>query len=165
MKILDQISPSLLKEEIIDERYINSPFINLKKISAKQLGSRYEKIVIEVMQKLGYNYNPRSSSDNDAIFNNKKYEIKGSMLNKNSNKFSFLQIRPNQDYDKLLFALFYPQKISLLCMSKKNILINIKNDVFKKQHGGLKGNSNTYMYYGEKESLLRIGAKLINEIE
>jgi hypothetical protein len=48
-------------------------------------------------------------------------------------------------------------------MSKENIIINIENKTFKKQHGGNKAVSNTYMYYGNRETLLNIGAKELDE--
>ena len=113
------------------------------------------------MQKLGHKYDKRTSSDNDAIFDGEKYEIKGSMLNSGTNNFSFLQIRPNQDYDKIIFALFYPDDLVLMEMDKNTIKNNIEKNVFKKQHGGQKGESNTFMYYGNRETLLTIGAKII----
>lgn len=162
--MINMISPELLVPGDLDQRYANSPFVYLKSLLPKPRGSRYEKITIEVMKKIGYDYKPRTSSDNDAIFNDVKYEIKGSMLNINSDNFSFLQIRPDQDYDAVLFAMFYPQELVLMQMSKQKVNENIANNIFKKQHGGNKGQSKTYMYYGNKETLLKVGATLINEV-
>ena len=46
---IDLIDPKLLTEEAEDERYINSPFRNLKNLHAKQKGKRYEEITEQVL--------------------------------------------------------------------------------------------------------------------
>ena len=93
--------------------------------------------------------------------NSEKHEIKGSTLAKGTSNFSFLQIRTSQDYDKLLFAMFYPEELVIMQMKKKDVMSNIQSGVFKKQHGGNKGDSGTYCYYGNKETLLLIGGEII----
>ena len=162
--LIEILNPKLLLPEEIDERYSDSPFLHLKSLLAKQRGKRYEEIVIDVMTKLGHQFSKRTNTDNDAIFNGIKYEIKGSMLNKGKDVFSFLQIRPKQDYERLLFALFYPKNLVLMEMNKDVIHRNVNDGIFKPQHGGKKGMSSTYMYYGNRETLLKIGATIINEI-
>ena len=79
----------------------------------------------------------------------------------NDDRFSFLQIRPNQEYDATFFVMLYPNEISILKMSKEQILSNIDAGHFKPQHGGKTGNSGTYCYYGEKKSLLMLGATVV----
>ena len=159
---ISTIDKTLLMPEVVDVRYANSPFVNLKTMGPKQKGKRYEKITEFVLTSMGYNVARSKSTDYDRIVDGLKCEIKGSMLNKNVDVFSFLQIRPKQDYDKIIFTMLYPNEIVIMEMSKEDILINIDKGIFKKQHGGNKAKSETYMYYGNKDTLLQIGAKVIN---
>lgn len=155
------IDPSLLLPEDPDPRYINSVFCHLKNLGAKQKGKRYEKITEDVLRKLGFDVAKPTSSQHDRIVDGRKIEIKGSMLARDSETFSFLQIRPNQEYDGIFFSMLYPDEVVIMEMDKAQILSNVQKGVFKSQHGGKSGNSGTYCYYGEKNSLLQIGAKEI----
>lgn len=161
MNMLDLVDPALLKEEQEDARYEKSPFRQLKKLLPKQKGGRYENITECVMRKLGYTVEKPLSTDHDRIINGKKVEIKGSTLNKNTDHFSFLQIRPDQDYESMYFVMFYPNELVIMEMTKDVVLENIRNGKFKKQHGGNKAQSGTYLYYGNRESLLDLGATLV----
>ena len=81
-------------------------------------------------------------------------EIKGSMITKGSDdKFSFLQIRPKQSYDQVLFLAIGFDRIELYTMTKAEVLDAIEAGIFKPQHGGKKGNSGTYCYNGTMENL------------
>ena len=155
---IDLVDSKLLVEEKEDPRYIDSPFRNLKNLHAKQKGKRYEQITEQVLKKMGKRVGRAVNTDHDRIVNGKKVEIKGSTLNKNVNHFSFLQIRPDQDYDLLYFSMFYPDGFYIMYMDKDTIMQNVKRGTFKKQHGGNKAESGTYLYYGNKETLARIGA-------
>ena len=159
--MINLIDANLLIADEVDHRYINSPFMNLKLMHAKQKGSRYEMITECVLKKLGFDVKKPKSTEYDRIINNYRCEIKGSTLNKNTTNFSFLQIRPDQDYDKLVFSMFYPDELVIMEMDKEIILKNIASGVFKKQHGGNKAESRTYCYYGNKESLSSHGATVI----
>lgn len=157
------IETKLLVAEDPDERYIDSPFVHLKALSAKQKGSRYELITSQVLRAIGYDVQKPLSTDYDRIVDGFKCEIKGSTLAKNTDKFSFLQIRPDQEYDKIIFTMFYPHELVMMEMTKNVVLSNIDSKIFKKQHGGNKASSGTYCYYGNKETLHEIGALQINE--
>lgn len=158
---VNMVDSNLLLPEDPDPRYVNSVFCHLKGLGAKQKGKRYEKITEDVLRKIGFKVEKPTSSQHDRIINGRKVEIKGSMLARDSNTFSFLQIRPNQEYDAIFFSMFYPDEIIIMEMDKKQIVENVKAGVFKSQHGGKSGNSGTYCYYGEKNSLLLLGAKEI----
>ncbi len=161
--LLEHIDPELLVEELEDPRYANSPFRYLKKLHAKQKGKRYEKITECVLKKIGYKVSKPTSTDHDRIVDGVKVEIKGSTLNKNTDHFSFLQIRPDQDYDVIYFSMFYPDRLVIMAMSKDKIKENISHRIFKEQHGGEGADSGTYLYYGNCESLEKIGAYYIDE--
>ena len=158
MNKIDLIDKNLLVVGKPDSRYDNSPFVNLKSMTPKQKGCRYELITECVLKKLGHTVEKPKSSDYDRIVNGNRCEIKGSMLNKNTNNFSFLQIRPDQTYDKIIFSMFYPNDCVIMEMPKTLVIENIEKGIFKKQHGGNKANSRTFMYYGNKETLRHIGA-------
>lgn len=163
--LLETIDPALLAKDQEDARYSLSPFANLKTLGPRVRGSRFEQITIWLMQQLGHQYQPRTSSDHDALFDGVSYEIKGSMLARNQENFSFLQIRPSQDYDSMLFAMFYPTRVILMTMTKNQVLTNVTSGVFRPQHGGNQAHSGTYCYYGQERSLASIGAVLLHEIE
>jgi hypothetical protein len=159
--MINLIDKELLAQEPEDPRYINSPFRFLKQLHAKQAGKRYEAITECVLKALGYTVSKATSTDHDRTINNSMVEMKGSCLNKGTNHFSFLQIRPNQEYDEIMFSMFYPDELVIMTLSKEQVLQAIEQGVFKSQHGGKKGNSGTYSYYGTKESLRQLGAKTI----
>jgi len=160
--LIEMIDPKLLEPEDRDTRYDNSPFKHIKAMGAKQKGKYYELITENVLSKLGYSVRKPENTEHDRIFNNIKTEIKGSTLNKNTDHFSFLQIRPSQDYAQLMFTMCYPDKLIIMKMDKEIVLQNIQNGTFKKQHGGNKADSGTYMYYGEQKSLSMIGAVVVS---
>lgn len=159
--MIQLIDAELLVEEKLDERYVNSPFKHLKNIPAKQKGSRFEKIVSNVLTKVGHTIQGPENSEHDRIINGVKTEIKGATLVKKKNHFSFLQIRPEQDYQIMIFAMFYPNELVLMKMEKEQITKNVELGIFKKQHGGKKADSGQFCYYGNRETLLNIGATFV----
>jgi hypothetical protein len=159
--MIELIDPLLLLPEEIDSRYMNSPFRHIKLMGPKQKGKRYENIAESVLTKIGFSVIKAENTEHDRIINGIKTEIKGSTLNKDCDNFSFLQIRPDQDYKQMFFVMCYPNELVIMKMSKKTIQKNIDSGIFKKQHGGNKAESRTFMYYGNKESLSQIGALLV----
>lgn len=158
---IELIDEQFLQPEETDPRYDDSPFKHLKNMLPKQKGKKFEQIVECVYRKLGYTVKERSSSDHDKIIDGQKCEVKGSTLVKGKDIFSFLQIRPDQDYDSMIFAMFYPHELTLISMEKQLIEKLINNGTFKKQHGGNKSESGTFCYYGNKESLQALGGTLV----
>ena len=124
----------------------------------KQKGKRYELITADVYSKLGYKVTKPENTDHDRIINDIKVEVKGSTLNKGKDFFSFLQIRPAQDYAKVAFAMFYPQELVIMELTKDQVKQAIKDGHMKKQHGGNKAESGTFCYYGNRETLAALGA-------
>ena len=80
-----------------------------------------------------------------------KYEIKGSTITKDSSDcFSFLQIRPAQDYDFMILETFwFDGCVKYHKLDKQQIGSLISAGIFKPQHGGRKGNSGTFCYNGD----------------
>jgi len=160
---IENIDTKLLEPETDDERYINSPFRHLKKMLPKPKGKRYENITENVLRSLGVDVRKPTSTEHDRLISGVRVEIKGSMLNRDSENFSFLQIRPDQDYELIYFVMFYPSQIVIMEMNKDEVKRNIDSGVFKKQHGGNKAESRTFLYYGNRETLTALGARLVLE--
>mgnify|MGYP003346015513 FL=1 len=163
---IDFFDKSLLTIAKKDIRYENSIFKHIRYLPPRTKGSFFEKLSKNIFQKLSFQIDKPQSSDHDMIVNNRKIEVKGSTLGMNKNTFSFLQIRPDQDYEVIIFVMAYPKELKILEMTKKDVIKNIENNVFKKQHGGKKADSRTFCYYGNYESLLKIGAtplKMVNK--
>jgi len=161
MQLIEMIDVSLLQPEDRDTRYDDSPFKHIKAMGAKQKGKYYELITENVLSQIGYTVEKPVNTDHDRIINGVKTEIKGGTLNKGTDVFSFLQIRPDQDYQELMFTMCYPHKLVIMKMDKNAVNNCVKRGVFKKQHGGNKGNSGTFCYYGNAETLEELGAQLI----
>ena len=148
------IDNELIEADIMDPRWEDSPFFKLKCMKAKQAGSRYEKIVENIFTNMGIEVDAPESSDHDRIIDGEKIEIKGSMITKGTDdKFSFLQIRPKQDYDTVVFLAIGFHEINLYELTKKEVKEKIKEGIFKPQHGGKKGDSGTFCYNGTMEDL------------
>lgn len=141
--------PLLIGSEI-DERWFKGPFPQLKLLPPKAKGKRFEEIGEYILKSKGFTVEKSKSTDYDRLINGEKYEIKGSTITKGANnKFSFLQIRPNQEYDYLMLESFwFYGKITFHKIPKKNVDEFVKLGVFKKQHGGNKAKSGTYIYNG-----------------
>ena len=161
MQLIEMINKNLLEPEDRDTRYDNSPFFHIKGMGAKQKGKYYELITEDVLQKIGFTVEKPTNTDHDRIINGVKSEIKGSTLNKGTEVFSFLQIRPAQDYQQLVFTMCYPDRLVIMRLDKSTVTRYCKEGVFKKQHGGQKAESGTFCYYGNEQTLLELGAEYI----
>ena len=183
---LDTIDKSLLQNEEMDVRWFTSPFRELKHLHAKQQGKRYEEITRSVLEQAGYKIATHTDTDYDMVMDGKKCEIKGSTVIKGHNdKFSFLQIRPEQQYDELVFSCFYFDKLEIYKISKQRVmeLVELGRDDnnkgkrgrakkgetkptvvarFKKQHGGNDAESGTFCYHGNPKDF---GAEHVLTIE
>lgn len=175
MNYLELVDPMHLVGHTIGAEWDDSPFRDLKLMPAKQKGKRFEEISIDLLKKLRYKTKKRTSTDHDVILENKKVEIKGSTLRRNcEEEFTFLQIRPYQDYEEMLFTCFYPHKVEMWLLDKQAINDNIVNgmsvkgraDIYiKAQHGGSKAQGNdTFCFMGHPS---RLGATpvLMKELE
>lgn len=152
------IDAQLLVAETLDHRYQGKKFEHIKAMPAKQKGKRMEEIVAQVYLKLDHQVQKPQSTDYDLLINGKPCEITGATQVKGGDHFSFLQIRPLQQYDILVFAMFYPEQLVVMEMTKQRVLELIANRTFRKQHGGNSAESGTYCYYGTPESLAQLGA-------
>jgi len=143
-----KIPESYLIAEEVDPRWYKGPFLNIKAMGAKQKGKRFEQIVRFLM-----NGEKTKSSDNDMILDNNLFEIKGSTVTRGTDEcFSFLQIRPNQEYDYLILSSFhFDGLIELFKIPKNDVYKLISGKIFKKQHEGKNGKSETYCYNGTME--------------
>lgn len=145
-----KLDSSLLLGAEIDPRWYNGPFFSLKLLPAKAKGKRFEQIIHAVLENRGHKVSKSTSTEFDRMIDDNRVEIKGSTITKNTNdKFSFLQIRPNQDYQYLMFVSFwFDGTIKVHRIPKSEIDTFIDNKVFKKQHGGNAVESGTYCYNG-----------------
>lgn len=140
----------LLAGSDVDPRWADGPFLGIKLMPAKAKGKRFEQIAQAVFKSRGHTIEKPQNSDHDRIVDGQKFEIKGSTITKNTDDvFSFLQIRPSQDYDVLILETFwFDGTVKYYRMPKDHIQTFIDNKVFKKQHGGNKAESGTYCYNG-----------------
>ena len=145
------LSESLLAGVEVDPRWATGPFMGLKLMPAKAKGKRFEQIAQAVLESRGHRVERPLTSDHDRLVDSEKYEIKGSTITKGSDSsFSFLQIRPAQDYEYLLLETFwFDGTIKYYRIPKSDVVAFIELGVFKPQHGGNSGHSGTFCYNGE----------------
>lgn len=138
---------------VINKKWDGGPFKNLPYYHAKQFGSIGEKIVETILSALNYDVARPNSTQYDRIINDRKTEFKCSRINGMSDdRFSFLQIRPEQTYDDLLLCTFwFDGMVKIYKLSKTDIKEFIKLGIFKKQHEGKKGKGSTYSYNGNMD--------------
>ena len=144
------ISADLLAPQNMDARWANSPFLPLKLLLPKQKGKQFELITQEILKQVGEKITKRTSTEHDFCANGQSCELKGSTTTKNTDDvYSFLQIRPDQEYQNLVLTTFcFDGTITIYRIPKKDVLKLIDKGIFKKQHGGNKANSRTFCYNG-----------------
>lgn len=147
------LDPNLLGADGIDPRWRSSPFFHLKTLAPRGKGSRFEKIAEAIFKGRGLSVKKATSTDHDRIVNGDKFEIKGSTITMGSDDcFSFLQIRPSQDYDYLVLETFwFDGTVKFHRIPKADLQGFIDRNVFVPQHGGRRGNSGTFIYNGNLE--------------
>jgi len=145
-----KLSEELLKGLDIDSRWYDGPFHYLKKLPPKAKGTRFELIAHAILKYNNCDVQPALSTNHDRIIDGFKCEIKGSTITKDtSDCFSFLQIRPDQDYHFLILETFwFDGTIKFFRINKNDLLLMIDKKIFSKQHGGNKAQSGTFCYNG-----------------
>ena len=153
MKTTVSLDNNLLGANDIDPRWATSPFFNLKTLAPKGKGKRFEQIAESIFRQRGFDIKKPTNTDHDRIVDGAKFEVKGSTITKGTDDcFSFLQIRPAQDYDYLVLETFwFDGTIKFHKIPKADIAGLIANRTFVPQHGGNKGNSGTFIYNGNLE--------------
>jgi|APSaa5957512535_1039671.scaffolds.fasta_scaffold63857_4 hypothetical protein len=137
--------------------YKDSPFKIYKDLSSKKKGAEFEKLTQEYAEKGGLWVNPPLSSEHDRIIQSlDKTEIKGSLLWGTGTQFRWQQIRPNQDYDNMVFLAVYPDRIDFYWASKDVVseAVEVQDERGywpHNQHGGMKVNSGTFFVDGMPE--------------
>lgn len=140
----------LLVGSDIDPRWSSGPFTGIKLMPAKAKGKRFEQIAESILVKRQHLVEKPVNSDHDRIVDGYKFEIKGSTITKDTDDvFSFLQIRPAQDYDFLILETFwFDGTIKFFKLDKATVSSMVEKRIFKPQHGGNNGNSGTFCYNG-----------------
>ena len=95
---------------------------------------------------------PRNS-DHDRITDGRKKEIKGSFLWGDGTHFRWQQIRPDQDYNDVVFIAVYPDRLEIYEADKETVRSAVEvqdkngNWVYN-QHGGKRVNSGAFFLDG-----------------
>lgn len=145
---------ALLPLEYITLKALNPAWKNswakdLVRNPIKVKGKKYELITEHFLTYKGYDVRPRIHSSHDRIIDGKTAEIKGA--SSSNGIFSFMQIRPKQGYQKLIFMAVHPDKVEFYEFDHKKVKRFITNGTFKPQHGGKENNGklkDTYMFIG-----------------
>lgn len=133
----------------------NSIFKDFRNFPTRTKGAKFESIAKLILEEKGYRVDNPESTEYDFIVDDLKCELKGTLLGKNG-KVSFLQIRPDQKYNILLLMVIDPSPSDTIHFYKiPKIDVNklIRQNIFRKQHGGNKADSRTYIYGGTTKKL------------
>lgn len=134
---------SCIDDATEDPRYLNSPFLPLKKLSSKKKGARMEEILEETLKKMLYTVTPANNYDWDRNISEKRVEIKGSFMWENEEVFQWSQIRANDDYEYLAIMAFYPDRCEVYACTKAAAMEHLQiqdanGDWTHNQHNGKK---------------------------
>jgi len=136
--------------------YVNSAFKVLKNMSSKKKGKYFERMYEEYMTSKGCKVEKPRNSDHDRVCNDRKKEIKGSFLWGEGSHFRWQQIRPDQDYDDVVFIAVYAEEVKFYEADKETVRKAVEiqdadgNWKFN-QHGGKRVKSGTYFLDGKPE--------------
>jgi|TARA_B100002003_G_scaffold246335_1_gene275768 hypothetical protein len=137
--------------------YINSPFLEFKRLSSKPKGKYFEEIYDEYALLLGEQNSPPGSSERDRKNTRLgKVEVKGSfgwITNGRITNFRWQQIRPHQDYDHVVFIAVYPDVMKFYVADKETVVREVcyqdeNGNWPNNQHGGKRVNSGTFCIDG-----------------
>jgi hypothetical protein len=136
--------------------YKGSPLESFHSLSSKVKGMFFEKLVEEMAKSEGWRVSHGGSSDYDLLIGEQRIEIKGSFLWGEGTNFRWQQLRPAQDYDKVIFVAAYPDRIEFFEADKATVKKNVEVQDSRghwpyNQHGGKKVNSGTFFLDGFPE--------------
>jgi hypothetical protein len=133
--------------------YVGTPMESFHSLSSKAKGKFFEELVQELAEQAGASVSTGGSSDYDRLINGQKIEIKGSFLWGEGTHFRWQQLRPHQNYDKVVFVAAYPDRVEFYEADKATVKANVEvqdndgNWIYN-QHGGKKVNSGTFCIDG-----------------
>ena len=136
-----------------NDLYKNSVFSSLKNLSSKKKGKYFEIIYHEYVENKGLLVESPQNSDHDRIVDGRKKEVKGSFLWGKGTHFRWQQIRPEQDYDDVVFMAVYPDCIEIYEADKETVrsIVQVQDEQGNwpyNQHGGKRLNSGTFFLDG-----------------
>lgn len=95
--------------------------LQLVKLDSKPFGSISEKIITEI-----FNLGPRTSTQNDATYKNKKIEIKCARYWAGRNECIWQHLEPEHDYNYVLFCLLDFNKWRIWCIDKDTLMNELR---------------------------------------
>lgn len=147
----------IINERVNIDPFADSAFLPFKQLSSKPKGAYFEKLFEEYASALGENISKAENTGHDRISDvYGKVEVKGSfgwITNGVITHFRWQQIRPNQDYDNVVFIAAYPHEIKFYIADKETVRENVeiqdgRGRWIHNQHGGMKVNSGTFFLDG-----------------
>ena len=135
----DKVGNNVIVKENI---WLDSKYFWLSSLAATQKGKYAESICMEYLSNKFKKVCKEKSPPWDINADNKRIEVKLSMLNK-SGLFKFLQIRPKDGYTDIALLAVTPESAQLYLMPKLKLL------GLKPQHSGARGSKDSF-YLGIK---------------
>lgn len=127
--------------------------------SPKAKGSRGERLAADILENLGHKVlrNPKGrpirrkgDSDHDIVVNEHRTEVKTSLTwGEEQNCFTWQQIRPFQEYDRIVFIGVNPNDAHAWWATKEDVLQHLANVDSYRQHGGKNGGQELYWIKNE----------------
>lgn len=119
----------------------------IRKLSTCGKGVVGERLAAEYLRTVGNNNVGRGiGPEHDLMVDGTKYEAKLSCLNE-TGLFKWLQIRVQDDYQKLFLIGVYPEHVRAWCLPKEDLGDLVFKGILKAQQGGRRHNSQI-MYLG-----------------
>lgn len=128
--------------ELYPDQYKGSPFEKLVMLHSRSKGAIFEDIVEEFMTANGHVVQHCSTSEYDRIIDGINVEIKGSTLWKDTNAFTWQQIREKEEWQAIIFLAVYYDRIEIYYDTRDHIL---SYPQLQPQHNGGKGEDTLWL--------------------
>jgi hypothetical protein len=121
-KSFKNISQKMTQLKYYEQNNSTPEVLQLVKLDSKPFGTTSEKILSEIL-----NLGPRTSTQNDATFKNKKIEIKCARYWAGKNECIWQHLEPEHDYEYVLFGLLDFDRWKVWCITKEKLMGELKD--------------------------------------
>ena len=104
--------------------------LQLVELESKQFGSETEKIISEI-----FNLSSRTSTQNDATLNSKKFEIKSARYWAGKDECIWQHLEPEHDYEYVIFAILDFHGWKIWCIKKTILMGELRDKKVVKYQG------------------------------
>lgn len=122
------VSPKMTQLQYYSQHEAHKHVLQLVKLESKSFGTRSENIIREI-----FSMSERTSSENDAVFNHRKIEIKCARYWSGCDDCKWQHIEMEHDFEYIIFGLLDFHGWKVWCLRKKILRKLVHHKIIKKQ--------------------------------